>query len=88
MDCAPHDLTPPPSPEHCIADLLRVTVLLIQEYNVGIGSQAQLRELEDLMLDTIVKLEGADSNAEVGKLCRMVRQFRRTNLHSRYRNDA
>jgi hypothetical protein len=60
-----------PSPEHHIADLLRVTLLLTQEYVAqgyvaGIGAQAQLRELGHLLLDTIDTLETAGSNEKGG----------------------
>jgi hypothetical protein len=66
MDC----LTPssPRSPEDCIADLLCATLLLIQEYPAGTGSQAQLRKLEALMLETILTLGKAGSKEKGRKV--------------------
>lgn len=74
MNRAPHDLTSH-SPEHSVAELLRVTLLLMKPYTPSIGSHVQLRELESVMRCTIETLESTNPR-ERGHSCRTVLQFR------------
>ena len=50
-----------PSPEHSIAELLRVTLLLMKPHAHRVGPQAQLPELENQMRHSIRVLEGIDA---------------------------
>jgi hypothetical protein len=75
----------PVSPEHSLVELLRVTLLLMKPYAAGVGSQAEVYELESVMRHTIDALERADSKEESSQLCRTVLQFRRP---ARTRNSS
>jgi hypothetical protein len=69
MEHVPDHLTPP-SPEHSIAELLRVTLSLIEPYAARLSSQADLNELENVMRHTIAALERVDANERSGQRCR------------------
>jgi len=62
-----------PSPERNIAELLRVTLLLMKPYAPGVSPKAQLHELEDVMRHTIDTLERVDPRERSDR----VLQFRR-----------
>jgi hypothetical protein len=49
-----------PSPEHSIAELLRARLLHVKLYLPSVSSQAELRELEDVMRQAIETLERAN----------------------------
>jgi hypothetical protein len=65
----------PRTPEESVAELLRVTLLLMKPYALRVDSRAGLLQLEDQMRITINSLESADSRKK-GHSCRKLLQFR------------
>ena len=80
MEHLPHDPIPAP-PEQSIAELLRVTLLLMKPYAMRSGNQAGLHELEKHMRNTIKALESADPKERSAQRCRAVLPFRRPLRH-------
>jgi hypothetical protein len=71
-----------PTLEHSIAELLRVTLSLIEPYTWRVGSQTRLYELENVMRHTISALESADADER----SRTVLQCRRSKRHLEIEN--